>query len=79
LIVKNTLSQLWSFQGARGHAPAQREAPRLESRPGLSKLSSESSWNVEVDVDLGETGHRTTFENAIDRPVGHRRNVLRDP
>jgi hypothetical protein len=29
LIVKNTLSQLWSFQGARGHAPARRERPRL--------------------------------------------------
>ena len=42
LIVKNTLSQLWSFQGAREHSGSPNEKIRARvSRPGLSKLSSE--------------------------------------
>src|SRR5919108_1062831 len=39
LIEKNTCIPLWSFQGARGHAPAIREQPPED---GLSKLSSKT-------------------------------------
>jgi hypothetical protein len=60
---------LWSFQGARGTAPALRyQGDRLKpvtahDRPtdGLSKLNS--VVDVEVDVLLGELGHRTIPKN----------------
>ncbi len=46
-----------------------------EGRPGggLSKLSS-VTLDVEVDVVLGELGHRTDGEPTIDEPSAHRSN-----
>jgi len=56
---------LWSFQGARGFAAQREEPPELKgiSRAGLSKLSSVTLNNVEVDVLLGELNSRT--EDAV--------------
>src|SRR5215217_6571703 len=55
LIEKNTLLPLWSFQGARGIAPArQRRPPR-----GRSLKTQQQDALVEVDILLGVTGHRT--------------------
>src|SRR5919198_5780274 len=55
---KEHVLPLWSFQGARGHAPA-----RLKGRPrdGLSKLSSKT-LGVEVDIVLGEPAIRTAWK-----------------
>ena len=46
---------LWSFQGAREPAPAVHEKGRLEGR----SLKTQQRGYVEVDVILGELGHRT--------------------
>ena len=61
---EHTCKLLWSFQGARGAGP-----PRRRPEAGLSKLSSEAP-TAEVDVRLGEPGHRTA--EAIDEPGSHR-------
>src|SRR3712207_4140648 len=46
LIMKNTVLPLWSFQGAR-------------RKPGAPVSQNSTAWNAEVDVVLGELGHRT--------------------
>ncbi len=56
LIVKNTLLPLWSFQGAREHAPAVPEQTPPKRR---SLKTQQRDVVVEVDVILGEPGHRT--------------------
>ena len=53
---------LWSFQGARGPAPAEHEMNRLRGR----SLKTQQRLNVEVDVVPGEPGSRTA--EAIDEP-----------
>jgi hypothetical protein len=47
---------LWSFQGARERAPALQSKARS---PGLSKLNSARTANIEVDVLLGESDSPT--------------------
>jgi len=51
---------------------APREEPRrlfFDSGGPVSQNSAARSMHVEVDVDLGETGHRTALERAIDEPA----------
>jgi hypothetical protein len=77
LIVKNTFVLLWSFQGARGLAPAPtQDAGRAIAGAGLSKLNSDRS-SAEVDVDLGEPACRTA--EAIDGTGASGVQELRDP
>src|SRR3954463_3350454 len=76
LIEKNTLLPLWSFQGARGTAPARRE-----SRPGGRSLKTQQQDAlVEVDVFPGEPGIRTIQMNQDHRtgrtPTGVRAPVF---
>ncbi len=49
---------LWSFQGARETGSLRDDCTRIR-RHSLSKLSSVRSFNVEVDVVLGELNSRT--------------------
>jgi hypothetical protein len=71
LIEKNTCIPLWSFQGARGHASAERPS----EWDGLSKLSSKR--NIEVDVFPGESGVRTIRRSSTGRtPTGVRAPVF---
>ncbi len=57
---------LWSFQGARGPAPAQ-EKNRPEDR---SLKTQQQDVHLEVDVVPGEPGDRTA--EAIDEPGAYR-------
>jgi hypothetical protein len=80
LIVKNTLSQLWSFQGARGLPSAPRENDRRPACAGAPvSQNSAASDPLEVDVDLGEPelGRRTACHRRDWRPLGGK--SLRDP
>jgi hypothetical protein len=44
---------------------------KTAKRRSLSKLNSETSSHVEVDVDLGESDTRT--DESIDEPNSHQR------
>ena len=51
---------LWSFQGARGA-----HAPLYELTVPAARSLKTQQHDVEVDVVLGELGHRTTIAEAI--------------
>ena len=55
---------LWSFQGTREHALAEKNRPA----GGLSKLSS--VVNTEVDVILGELPTRRLWPSTVETPTG---------
>ncbi len=78
LIEKNTCMPLWSFQGARGPAPAQ-----LENRPKQQRPVSQNSTacNAEVNVVLGEPEDRTKLprERHRDSSGAYRSEELRIP
>jgi hypothetical protein len=54
LIMKNTVLPLWSFQGAR-------------RKPVAPVSQNSTAWNAEVDVLLGELGHRTARRPSTGR------------
>jgi hypothetical protein len=66
---------LWSFQGARGTCPPNREG-RLEGR---SLKTQQRVGDTEVDVILGDPIHRTAGKPAIDGLGSPRSEELRIP
>jgi hypothetical protein len=70
LIKRTPLLPLWSFQGARGRIP-----PARKTDHGPVSQNS-TALNVEVDVFLGEPGHRTTISRDPHRRAGRPTGVM---
>ena len=71
---EHIMSQLWSFQGAREPAPAQREDRAIKAR---SLKTQQQSSIVEVDVDSRRAwlfGRIIEAMRFIDEPGSHRSN-----
>ncbi len=79
LIEKNTCMPLWSFQGARGPAPANSRPGQTNQRRPVSQNST--ACNAEVNVVLGEPEDRTKLprERHRDSSGAYRSEELRIP